>query len=378
MRRPARFALPAIAPSSEITPPEELPSGPFDFVFSIHQPSGTLLLLPELDRNFLSAVRAAIHREPESHLAESADFIRGAIAQTGPRKKRLSILGVTEKDRSLVNLLVDQGLGEGHVLFPELHSLEAQEILSSHSESFTVPAPDLLIVRHLLEHARDIDAFLWGLARKIAPGGLCLIEVPESRGLLSSGDLTQVWEEHTAYFTRETLRRSLVANNLQLVSELSLESEGEELCLAVVHSRSGHLKDRNVGEPLLATSFIEKLPKQLDDLRSGFPSRVAGREMYLFGANHVSGFFADLLWSFGHTPVSILDDDPQKWGKTMGLGRTKISSPERVDLDKPVHLIVGVAEGRAPALYNRLQTLFPKEYGHKVERLDLLYRESWT
>jgi hypothetical protein len=65
-------------------------------------------------------------------------------------------------------------------------------------------AADILIVRHILEHAEDVQGFLAGLAAMVKPGGIIMVEVPDCTTSLKLNDYCMVWEEHSLYLTPKT------------------------------------------------------------------------------------------------------------------------------------------------------------------------------
>ena len=256
------WPLSPVSASSCLRDAQHGPARQFTFRFRIHEPSGTLTLVPDDDDGLLEAVRGAIHREPEAHLAASVGLLNSA--QSLGRSDFTSVWGLSEKDRSLVDLLAREyeQVIEAGILMPGAHILEVQDAVTR-SPTRLRPAVGgevrVLVVRHLLEHARHLDAFLGGLRELLAPDDLCFIEVPDSRGLLVDGDLTQLWEEHTAYFTGNSLRAVLLRAGFDVLAEQSLISEGEELCLAVVRRATMPHKSDTSQEVAIAERFLQRL-----------------------------------------------------------------------------------------------------------------------
>ncbi len=63
---------------------------------------------------------------------------------------------------------------------------------------------DVLIVRHILEHAEDLAAFVEGCASLVKPGGHIMVELPDCSTSLRLDDYAMIWEEHALYFVPET------------------------------------------------------------------------------------------------------------------------------------------------------------------------------
>lgn len=373
--------LPPLSASSQILTGQDQFSRAFDFQFFIHKPSGCLLLRPQEDVGLLEAVRHARHCEPEAHLEDAASLIWHALGSTEGNAISRAFYGLTNKDHSLVQLLNDRsGISNTshQILLPECHPLEAQDIISRNPNQIACQNGAILIVRHLLEHARHIDSFMAGLWEVIGYDGMCLVEIPDSTSLFSMGDLTQLWEEHTAYFTPRTFRNLINYNRFELIAEQTNISDGEKICLALIRQAKSPRKDSTgESETLQAQFFISRLPILLRRIVSAVEVVRQECTIYVFGANHVAGTFLDLLADNAGFVEAVLDDDFEKTGCRIGLSSTLITLPVDIPAKTPVYILVAVNEGRAPHLYQRLRLMFPAAYGHKVESLAQFFVQAW-
>lgn len=371
--------LPPLSASSQIT---SLGGGTpkcFNFQFSIHSPSGVLLLVPEDENGLLEAVRNAKHREPEEHLEAASDLLMQALASQ-PSHTRHVVRGLTDKDQTLVATLCQRlaASSPGLILLPESHPLEAQDVVHRSPAQIICEPGSILVVRHLLEHARNLDSFLHGLRKILGNESICLIEVPDSSGLFTCGDLTQLWEEHALYFTASSLHRALRSSGFDIIAHQNMISDGEELCLAVVRrSEPVSSQQDEKAADASAIEFLVRLPNQLQRIKSALATLAAERTTYIFGANHIAGFFLDLISDGAKHIRRVIDEDPDKVSCSLGLLCMPIGPLESIDRNRPVHLLVAVNEGRAPKLYERLQILLPESDGHRVESLVSLSLKCW-
>jgi hypothetical protein len=376
-----RTVLPPLSASSQILSGQDQSAQAFNFQFFIHKPSGCLLLRPEADVGLLEAVRHARHCEPEAHLEEAADLIWQALGSTERHGPSRHFFGLTNKDHTLVQLLNDRaGTSDKpyQILLPERHPLEAQEIVSHCPSKIAYQSGSILIVRHLLEHARNIDSFLAGLWEVIDDNGMCLIEIPDSTSLFIMGDLTQLWEEHTAYFTPQTFHKVIQYHRFEMIAEQSISSDGEQICLALIRRAKPPRKiSSGEPEPQEVRHFLSRLPIQLKRIASKLEVVHQEYAIYIFGANHIAGTFLDLLADKASFVESVLDDDCEKTGCRIGLSSTLIILPHDLLSKKPVYVLVAVNEGRAPDLYQRLQLMFPAADGHKVESITQFFVKAW-
>ena len=74
--------------------------------------------------------------------------------------------------------------------------------------------PDVLLVRHVIEHCYDIHAALRALRSLVRPGGYVVFEMPDARRALDRLDYSTIWEEHLFYFTPATIRQALAVAGL--------------------------------------------------------------------------------------------------------------------------------------------------------------------
>lgn len=371
-------AVPAISPSSQLRKKGESISGPFQFRFEIHSPSGALLFLPQSEGGFIEAVRGAQHREPESHIDQIAEQIVKLMASLGRDIRKVKICGMSDKDFSMVKALERLAGQSASILFPRLPCLEVEVLFHRLLPRVKQIAADVIIARHLIEHVRDIDKFMMGLREALQPGALCLIEVPDSTRMLTCGDITQLWEEHTAYFTSSTLRALLEAGGFDILYEEKLTGDGEDLCVFVAQV-SAQAAAQQAPSPSAGPEmvFLDKLPGFLESLSAKLAFRSTSHNVWLYGANHTSGVFLDVLDVSSSQIRGVIDDDPSKKGQLISTRDMEVHCYDAVLGADPVCVLVAIAEGRAPALYSRLVRDFPQEDGHLVQSLVSFSENCW-
>lgn len=370
-------ALPAISPSSQLRKKSEPVTGPFQFDFQIHSPSGALLFLPESDHGFIEAVRWAQHREPESHIEECASRIVDSITNLAQDFREMKLYGMSDKDLTLLSVLESRTGQKSSNLFPGLHCLEVEiRFLESLSKLGSIDA-DLIIARHILEHVRDIDAFLAGIRQSLKPGAFCFIEVPDSTRLFTRGDISQLWEEHTAYFTPLTLRNLVESSAFEMVYEETHVSDGEDLCLILIQAPGGEKVRQVPNATFWETDFLNRLPAFLDNLSSKLSERSVENDLWIYGANHISGVFLDLVVDRKARIQGVIDDDPLKKHLRMSKMNVEVFPYDVLPREESVDVLVAVAEGRAPKLYHRLRHDFPQSSGHRVQSLVSFFQECW-
>ena len=190
-------------------------------------------------------------------------------------------------------------------------------------------AADVLIVRHILEHAHQTRRFAEALKRLVTPNGYFVFEVPDCRPALERRDYSMSWEEHIVYFTPETFRHSLAALGF---------SETHYQCFVYAHENSltAIVQNRETGgSERLAPDVLDGQKSLGQSYRRAFPvyRTEAGRllsewrnkrgKIAVFGAGHLSCFWINAL-ALADRIEFVLDDHPKKRGLLMPGSRLPI------------------------------------------------------
>ena len=370
-----------LSASSQLRPVGGSEPTDFSFRFSQMADAGPLLLKQLDEKDLLKEVYAAVHREPESHIGRTGDFVSGLLQAKG-LKGRAEIFGISEKDKTLVDVLVEKLDGEDKgILCPSMHSIEVQTAVSDYNQWYSLGKQPIIVARHILEHAFKVDLFVSGIKKMMGKDGLCIFEVPDSQEMIEEGDLAQIWEEHRYYFNEMTLTVLLEGFGLRLLSLWKDKSEGESLLMAMVGSAGvdGFESTRKTLEREYSTGmFMERFSRSLISVKTSLQDSATERQIFLFGANHMASTFIDLIGDENRFLAGVFDDDVSKFGHTIGLGMIEVCELPTEQTQRPLHILVAVNQGRAPGLYERLNKKFRIGDGHVVEALTSFYRRNWV
>lgn len=215
---------------------------------------------------------------------------------------------------------------------------------------------DLLVARHVLEHAHDPRAFLAGLRALVKPGGWLLFELPGMEKALVARDHSFLWEEHVMYFTRETFARFFRGVGLP---SLTWEYAGalEDTLVAAVPNTAEDLPAPPVAESELAEA--RAYAAALAPVGAAYRARLAewhgaGRRIVVFGAGHLAVKFVN-FHGLGPYIHCFVDDSPHKQGLCVpGAGVPIRSSAVLDDPDVSVCLL-SVNPEREAAVLSRLE-----------------------
>lgn len=190
------------------------------------------------------------------------------------------------------------------------------------------PPADLLLVRHVLEHAHDLPGFLAAVTALVKPGGWLVFEAPDASGMLDLADYSQVWEEHLVYFTSGTMAATLARHGLSVVETTTVRYPFENALVVVARrppaapTAGPDLATDGSGERALA--FFEAFEAtRLRHRRALADTRIPGRSVAVLGAGHLACTWLNLM-GLGTEISCVIDDDPRRSGLSLPGSRLPI------------------------------------------------------
>ena len=268
------------------------------------------------------------YNEPEGHLDDLVETLAAKIDFSA----KTHIVGVTYKDESTLARFNRKGVADLYrlSLVDDLHIAEPLASLETiqHALSPDVAATlaskigqaDILLVRHIIEHALEPRRLLEACRNLCKPGGLMVIEVPDCRKVLDGHDHCFLWEEHISYFTPKTLRVFFQGTGFNDVDIRIYSYPMEDSLVAIVHNvcTSPKQLEINTGKELarmerFVSTFSSRgmrIKQYLQALRS------QGKRVALFGAGHLAAKFIN-FYGLAEYLMGVIDDNPNKIGLYM-------------------------------------------------------------
>lgn len=203
----------------------------------------------------------------------------------------------------------------------------AREICERHGTA------DVMIVRHVIEHACDLPGFIGAIRSMVSPGGYIVWELPDCERALSSGDCTTIWEEHLFYFTSFTFRNLLLQAGFTIDYYHSVDYALENSLVAIVREAQGGSAaapdpaavEREI---VRAQRFVQAVVARRSRLRGKLESiRERHGKIAIFGAGHLSVAFLSLM-NVTDLISCVIDDNPNKKGRMMPVGNLEITGSE--------------------------------------------------
>jgi hypothetical protein len=269
------------------------------------------------------------YKEAEGHLDR---LVAETIAVAKPRQDA-RIVGVSFKDASTVERFQKAGFQNVIHLDPaaDLGITAAGAGIETIQDRLTPdraralldkygPA-DLVIARHILEHAHDLRRFVDAVRALLKPQGFAVFEVPDFTIAMEHFDYSTIWEEHAVYFTPATFAGSFANLSFDVLRSLNYPYPLENSLVAIV--RPSNLSDTTVGpihrvDPELrgGRAYAESFPRIRERLNGFLAAEQAKGPIAIFGAGHLACKFVNLLGLGSHIAF-VADDHPHKKGRVM-------------------------------------------------------------
>lgn len=280
-----------------------------------------------------------LYNEPEAHLD---DFVSRLQELPGISRKAV-IHGVTYKDDTTLNRLAHQGFTSSYRydaqkdlgindVFASIETIQskldlekARHLLQSHGSA------DIIIARHVLEHAHDPISFITCLGRMLRPKGYLVFELPDCTKFINGCDYSFIWEEHIIYFSPYTITVFVEHNGFMIHELISYNYALEDSIIAIlqlqplsgaqgIHPSKRKLDKEFVHSRNFALHF-EELHLQYNDKLKELHNK--GKRIALFGAGHLAAKFLN-LFGLKEYVQCVVDDNANKQGLTMPGSRVPI------------------------------------------------------
>ena len=176
---------------------------------------------------------------------------------------------------------------------------------------------DLLVVRHMVEHAQDVPRFLAAIHSLLKLGGWAVFEVPDCEQSFATCDYSIIWEEHVSYFMPATFRHCLEASGFGMLamqrpayslvavtrSEITAADASTDLPTEIIALEAARMR-----------LFSDSLPARRNVIGAFLAkTRSQTGPIAFFGAGHLACVYINLLKLKEHF-ACIVDDHPKKRG----------------------------------------------------------------
>lgn len=307
--------------------------------------------------------------EPEGHLDHLADVLAGLPGIT----QASTFCGVSFKDDSLLRRMRERGFAKTwridlredagvedskagiETLQDRLDDQMAAGLVRRRSQA------DVVVARHILEHAHEPRRFMKGLQKLLHPAGYLVIEVPDCSRALGQADYSTLWEEHVLYFSPRTFRSafSFCGFSLDRFEHFPYPLEDSLVGIAKLAEQKTASSSSDTStladEKRFAVIFGVGFGRERDKFKrilSGYREKQAATAF--LGAGHLGCLFINVM-GLKNDIDFVVDDDPKKRGLLMPGSRLPIYGSNAL-LEKNVKLcLVGVNPANQEKLIQKHQ-----------------------
>lgn len=289
------------------------------------------------------------YNEPEDHLDEIADFISQTISSNS------KICGVSFKDDTLLKRLENSGFRNQiriklEDLGKETGGVETVQYCLTHKKAENIVKIngkfDLIIARHILEHAYNIQEFVDILKSMLTDNGIIVFEVPDYTKSIEMLDYSSIWEEHLVYFTPATIQLFLSKNGLK-INHLKVCPYPSENVI-VIFTQKGESEYSIPGKTIIqeidrAEKFAFKYKTTKENIKKYLSCKT---RIAVFGAGHSACFLVN-SFELKDQIDYFIDDDINKQGLFMpGSHILIVGSNKLSDIDICILCVSPTAESK--------------------------------
>ncbi|AEB11492.1 class I SAM-dependent methyltransferase [Marinithermus hydrothermalis] len=258
------------------------------------------------------------------------ELARGLVERYGVRGKTVLEIGCGKGE--FLSRLVELGDNRGIGIDPSCPGVEDPRVrvIPAYFSADRIDAtPDLIVLRHVLEHVPDPHALLAEMRRVARPGTVVYIEVPNALFTLEDLGIWDLIYEHCAYYTPVALE-GLVRRAGFSPRTVYAHYGGQFLSVEAVRNGGGaRLEGEGAGLAPLVRAFAGRYREKIAYWRDTLERWGAeGRRVALWGAGSKGVTFLNLV---GRERVCCaVDVNPRKQGKYVAGTGQEIVPPARL------------------------------------------------
>lgn len=212
---------------------------------------------------------------------------------------------------------------------------------------------DLLIGNNVLAHVPDLNDFVRGLARLLAPSGLLTMEFPHLLRLIDENQFDTIYHEHFSYFSLLVVEQVFARHGLKLVDVEELSTHGGSLRVYIRHAdaaveetgRLAELRTRELQAGLDRLETYEHFAHRVRDAKLAIldfilTAKRNGKSIVGYGAAAKGNTLLSYCGIGPDLVDYVVDRSPYKQGLYLPGTHIPILAPEAVLKTRPDYVLI--------------------------------------
>jgi SAM-dependent methyltransferase len=212
---------------------------------------------------------------------------------------------------------------------------------------------DVIIANNVLAHVPDVNDFVAGMARLLAPRGTISVEFPHLVEMIRGLQFDTIYHEHYAYFSLLAFESLLARHGLAAVDVEKLGTHGGSLRVFIRHAVEGQAPSKAIGDLRIEERALG-VPR--DVFYSGFENAVAhilcefraylaqaaerGENIIAYGAAAKGNTFLNSIGESAKMISCVADLSPFKQGHLLPGTHIPVVTPEEMIERQPDAVLV--------------------------------------
>ena len=224
----------------------------------------------------------------------------------------------------------------------------AGEIAGEHGQ------PDLLLGNNVLAHVPDLNDFVAGMRRLLAPGGVITMEFPHLARLMAENQFDTIYHEHFSYFSFVAVERIFAYHGLVMFDVEELPTHGGSLRIYARHAENGALtvgarvpalRQREIDDGFLTLERYRGFGAQVQRTKRKLlafliDAKDRGKTIVGYGAPGKGNTLLNYCGIRTDFLDFTVDANPYKQGKFTPGTRIPILAPERIRQARPDYVLI--------------------------------------
>jgi SAM-dependent methyltransferase len=324
-----------------------------------------LVQLDELERaeNIFDEDYAYFASYSDSWLAHCRAYTEMAVARFG-LAERSFIVEVASNDGYLLQYFKERGIP--HLGVEPARSVAAAALAKGIRTDVTFfgvayadamrargETADLLIANNVLAHNPNINDFVGGIARSLAPRGVATLEFPHLQRLLQHNQFDTIYHEHFSYLSLHAVESLFARHGLEVFDVDDLPTHGGSLRIYAQHAggprtRTPRVAALRTGEReagLLSAATYRRFASQVTETKRALLTLLidlkrAGKKIAAYGAPAKGNTLLNYCGIRTDFIDFAVDISPHKQGKFLPGTRIPIYAPDRLLAERPDFVVI--------------------------------------